>query len=109
MSSEASVVASADRPDLEQARARWREAVAGVLAKSTRREVADLPAEPERLLDTPTYEGFPVRRSTPRWTRSRRRRCPVNWPFTRGGDATRDVLSGWKVAETFPAPGHSVG
>ena len=41
--------------------ARWRSAVAGVLAKSTRRDPADLPTEPERLLDSPTYEGFPVR------------------------------------------------
>ena len=41
--------------------ARWRSAVAGVLAKTTRRDPADLPAEPERLLDSPTYEGFPIR------------------------------------------------
>ena len=41
--------------------ARWRSAVAGVLAKSTRRDPDDLPAEPERLLDSPTYDGFPIR------------------------------------------------
>ena len=35
--------------------------VAGVLAKSTRRHIGDLPADPERLLNTDTYEGFPVR------------------------------------------------
>ena len=46
---------------VDEARARWRTAVAGVLAKSSRRNPADLPAEPERLLDTPTYEGFPIR------------------------------------------------
>jgi methylmalonyl-CoA mutase len=27
---------------------------------------------------------------------------PGDWPFTRGADATRDVLSGWKVMEAFP-------
>ncbi len=27
---------------------------------------------------------------------------PGQWPFARGGDARRDVLSGWKVAEQFP-------
>ena len=36
-------------------------AVAGVLAKSSRREPAELGPEPERLLDSPTYEGFPIR------------------------------------------------
>lgn len=40
---------------------RWRSAVAGVLTKTTRADPADLPGEPERLLDSPTYEGFPIR------------------------------------------------
>lgn len=101
MSSEASAVST----DLEPALARWREAVAGVLAKSTRKDVSDLPAEPERLLDAGTYEGFPVR---PLYTALDGRPespLPGQWPFTRGGDGTRDVLSGWKVAETFPVAG----
>ena len=46
---------------MESDRERWRSGVAAVLAKSLRREVADLPEEPERLLDSPTYDGFPVR------------------------------------------------
>ena len=46
---------------VESDRDRWRFAVAGVLAKSTRRDRADLPAEPERLLDSPAYEGFAIR------------------------------------------------
>ena len=29
---------------------------------------------------------------------------PGQWPFVRSGDAHRDVLAGWKVAEEFPAP-----
>jgi methylmalonyl-CoA mutase len=87
--------------------ARWRSAVAGVLAKSMRRDPADLPAEPERLLDSPTYEGFPVR---PLYTSLDERpeaALPGQWPFVRGGDALRDVKSGWRVAEVFPANGSS--
>ncbi|BBZ04658.1 putative methylmalonyl-CoA mutase small subunit [Mycolicibacterium chitae] len=107
MSSGASVV-SADRAELEQARARWRDAVAGVLAKSTRRDVSELPDEPERLLDSPTYEGFDVRPLYTALDALPEPPLPGQWPFLRGGDATRDVLSGWKVAESFPAPGAAV-
>jgi methylmalonyl-CoA mutase len=94
--------------DLQEGRARWRSAVAGVLAKSTRRDPADLPAEPERLLDSPTYEGFPIR---PLYTSLDARpepSLPGQWPYARGGDAVRDVKSGWKVAEAFPANGSAV-
>ena len=87
---------------IESDRERWRSGVAGVLAKSLRRDAADLPAEPERLLDSPTYEGFPVR---PLYTALDERPespLPGQWPYTRGADARRDVLSGWKVAEQFP-------
>lgn len=90
---------------LESDLARWRSAVAGVLTKTTRRDRADLPDQPERLLDSPTYEGFPIR---PLYTGADERGepgLPGHWPFVRGGDALRDVKSGWKVAETFPADG----
>lgn len=111
MSPEASVV-SADPGDLEQARARWRKAVAGVLAKSGSRRggSADAvpPAEPERLLDTPTYEGFPVRALYTALDARPEAPLPGDWPFTRGADATRDVLSGWKVMEVFPHAGVGV-
>lgn len=104
MSPEASVV-SADPSDLEQARARWRKAVAGVLAKSGARRggaaEAAMPAEPERLLDIPTYEGFPVRALYTALDARPEAPLPGDWPFTRGADATRDVLSGWKVMEAF--------
>jgi methylmalonyl-CoA mutase len=88
--------------------ARWRSAVAGVLAKSTKRDPTDLPAEPERLLDSPTYEGFPIR---PLYTSADalpEPPLPGRWPFVRGGDALRDVKSGWRVAEAFPANGSAV-
>ena len=87
---------------IESDRERWRSGVAGVLAKSLRREAADLPAEPERLLDSPTYEGFPVRPLYTALDGVPELPLPGQWPFARGGDARRDVLSGWKVAEQFP-------
>lgn len=95
---------------VESDRAQWRTAVAGVLAKSSRRDVADLPAEPERLLDSQTYEGFAIR---PLYTSLDARpesTLPGQWPFVRGGDALRDVKSGWRVVESFPAvAGTAVG
>ncbi|HET6734512.1 methylmalonyl-CoA mutase small subunit [Mycobacterium sp.] len=92
---------SALEPDI----ARWRSAVAGVLAKNTKRDPADLPAEPERLLDSPTYEGFPIRPLYTGLDALPEPALPGQWPFVRGADARRDVLSGWKVAEAFPANG----
>src|SRR3954464_12331846 len=90
---------------LQESRQQWRSAVAGVLAKSTRRDPADLPPEPERLLDSPTYEGFPIRALYTSLDALPEPPLPGAWPFVRGGDALRDVKSGWKVAEAFPAPG----
>lgn len=90
---------------VEEARAKWRRAVAEVLTKGGRRDPADLPAEPERLLDSPTYEGFPVRPLYSALDGLPEAPLPGDWPFVRGGDARRDVLSGWKVVEEFPAPG----
>ncbi len=87
---------------IESDRERWRSGVAGVLAKSLRRDAADLPAEPEQLLDSPTYEGFPVRPLYTALDEVPESPLPGQWPFARGGDARRDVLSGWKVAEQFP-------
>ncbi|KUI21820.1 methylmalonyl-CoA mutase [Mycobacterium sp. IS-1496] len=81
----------------------WRSAVAGVLAKSTRKDPADLPAEPDRLLDSPTYEGFAIRPLYTSLDELPEPSLPGQWPYVRGGDALRDVKSGWKVAETFPA------
>jgi methylmalonyl-CoA mutase len=85
--------------------ARWRSGVAGVLAKSTRRDPAELPAEPERLLDSPTYEGFPIRPLYTSLDALAEPALPGQWPYVRGGDALRDVKSGWRVAEAFPANG----
>ena len=90
---------------IEARRANWRAGVAGVLAKSTRKDPADLGPEPERLLDTPTYDGFPVRPLYTSLDGLAEPALPGHWPFTRGGDAHRDVLAGWKVTESFPIAG----
>lgn len=94
---------------IEADRDQWRTAVAGVLAKSSRREPADLGPEPERLLDSPTYEGFAIRPLYTSLDEHAEPALPGQWPFIRGGDALRDVKSGWKVVEGFPAvPGAGV-
>ncbi|MCB0925709.1 MAG: methylmalonyl-CoA mutase, partial [Mycobacterium sp.] len=90
---------------LEQARAHWRSAVAAVLAKGGRRDPADLGSEPERLLASPTYEGFPIRALYTALDGHDEPALPGDWPFVRGANPCPDVLSGWKVAEGFPAPG----
>ena len=91
---------------LEGARDRWRSAVGSVLAKSGRPGAAEQ-AQPERLLDSPTYEGFPIRALYTALDALPEPPLPGDWPFVRGGDAHRDVLAGWKVAEEFPAPGYA--
>ena len=88
--------------DLEQVRGRWRTAVAGVLAKSTGKDPAQLGDQPEQLLETPTYEGIAIRALYTALDELPEPPLPGEWPYVRGGDALRDVNSGWKVAEGFP-------
>ena len=84
--------------------------MAGVLAKSSRERMNCPPSlgaagheiEPEQLLDSPTYEGFPIRPLYTILDAQPEPPLPGQWPFVRGGDALRDVKSGWKVAEAFP-------
>jgi methylmalonyl-CoA mutase len=99
---------SAEPANPVQGRTRWRTAVAGVLARTTRREVKDpeeLGPEPERLLDTPTYEGFAIRALYTAFDALPEAALPGEWPYVRGADALRDVNSGWKVAEAFGSNG----
>jgi methylmalonyl-CoA mutase len=94
---------SAEPADLEQGRARWRTAVAGVLAKSTRREAEELGPEPEQMLETPTYEAVAIRALYTALDELPEPPLPGEWPYLRGADALRDVKSGWRVAEAIPA------
>jgi methylmalonyl-CoA mutase len=98
-----SVDVSAGPADPAQGRARWRTGVAGVLAKSTRRDADELGPEPERLLDSSTYEGFAIRPLYTVLDELPEPPLPGEWPYLRGGDALRDVKSGWKVTEALPA------
>ncbi len=91
--------------DLEQVRGRWRTAVAGVLSKSARKDPEQLGDEPERLLETPTYDGIAIRALYTALDELPEPTLPGEWPYVRGGDALRDVSAGWKVAEEFPVPG----
>ena len=101
-----SVDVSAEPADLEQGRARWRTAVAGVLAKGMRRNVEEILAlgpEPEQMLETPTYEAVAIRALYTALDELPEPPLPGEWPFLRGANALRDVKSGWKVAESIPA------
>ena len=99
-------MARAEAEDLESARSRWRAAVGEVLVRGgLPRE--DLPDDPERLLDSPTYEGFCIRALYTALDARPEAPLPGHWPFDRGADPHRDVLAGWKVAEEFPAAGFS--
>lgn len=89
--------------ELEQVRGRWRSAVAGVLSKSTRKDPEELGDQPERLLETPTYDGIAIRALYTALDELPEPPLPGEWPYLRGADALHDVKSGWKVAEAFPA------
>jgi methylmalonyl-CoA mutase len=93
---------SADPAALRQARDRWRSAVAGVLAKTSGRQPSEFGDEPERRLDTPV-DGFAIRPLYTALDALPERPLPGRWPYVRGADPLRDVNSGWKVAEIFPA------
>ncbi|KLO32776.1 methylmalonyl-CoA mutase small subunit [Mycobacterium haemophilum] len=95
--------------ELEQIRGRWRSAVAGVLSKSIRSDPATLGDQPERLLDTATYDGFAIRPLYTAFDELPEPPLPGEWPYRRGGDAIRDVNSGWKVVEVFPADPAAAG
>src|ERR1700744_6165919 len=95
--------------ELEQVRGRWRSAVAGVLSKSTRRDPAELGDQPEHLLNTPTYDGFAIRPLYTAFDELPEPPLPGEWPYVRGGDALRDVKSGWKVLEAFPSTATAPG
>lgn len=92
-------------PEIRHDFARWQKDVAGVLAKTTRKAVEDLPADPERMLDSPTYDGVAIRPLYTALDELPEPSLPGQWPFVRGGDPQRDVNSGWKVAERFDGAG----
>lgn len=83
--------------------AAWQQAVAAVLAKSRKVDVAELPADPEHLLDTTTYDGVTVAPLYTRREETPEAPLPGVFPFVRGRDAHRDVNRGWLVSAPFGA------
>ena len=55
------------------------------------------------MLETPTYEAIAIRALYTALDELPEPPLPGTWPFLRGADASRDVKSGWKVAEAIPA------
>ena len=90
-----------DLPPHDTAHAAWQRAVGGVLAKARKVDRAELPDNPETLLDVVTYDGVTV---SPLYTvRDERPEEPLpgEFPFVRGRDRTRDVNRGWQVGAVF--------
>ncbi|MCW4353137.1 methylmalonyl-CoA mutase family protein [Hoyosella sp. YIM 151337] len=81
----------------------WRRAVAGVLAKSRRVSPDELGDRPEDLLAIHTYDGVTVNPLYTSLDAEPEHPLPGVYPFTRGGDALRDVNRGWGVAARFGA------
>lgn len=81
--------------------AAWQKAVAGVLAKSRRVDISEIPADASSLLAHTTYDGA---RIAPLYTPADEQAeatLPGSFPFTRGRDGTRDVTVGWHVTARF--------
>lgn len=81
--------------------ATWRKGVAGVLAKARRVDASELPDEPEKLLAVTTYDGLTVNPLYTRRDELPEQPLPGQFPYVRGGDATRDVHRGWFVSQRF--------
>ncbi|QNG18845.1 methylmalonyl-CoA mutase small subunit [Rhodococcus triatomae] len=87
--------------DTAEAYQAWQKSVAGVLAKSRRVDPEELGPQPQKLLETVTYDGVTV---APLYT-SRDERpeppLPGTYPYVRGTDPDRDVNTGWKVTARY--------
>ncbi|MGN2637359.1 methylmalonyl-CoA mutase family protein [Nocardia takedensis] len=83
--------------------AAWRKGVAGVLAKTRRVDIAELPEEPEHLLAETTYDGLTVAPLYTRRDELPEQPLPGAFPFVRGRDALRDVHQGWYVTAPVTA------
>ncbi|MEN0140053.1 MAG: methylmalonyl-CoA mutase small subunit [Rhodococcus sp. (in: high G+C Gram-positive bacteria)] len=92
---------ASETEEAARAYADWQHSVAGVLAKSRRIDAAELGPEPQKLLETVTYDGVTVAPLySPRDERPEQP-LPGTFPYVRGADATRDVNAGWLVSARF--------
>ncbi|MCX5046632.1 methylmalonyl-CoA mutase small subunit [Aldersonia sp. NBC_00410] len=98
-------IASGPDAGRDEAYADWRKGVGAVLAKAHRTDPADLPAEPERLLDVITYDGVTVAPLYTEHDELTEPALPGAFPYVRGRDAHRDVNRGWFVGARYGAAG----
>ena len=92
-------------PDFEEQQASWFKAVAGVFARTRKQDVADVPLDVWKKLNTTTYDGVEVR---PLYTRAddlAEAPAPGQFPFTRGARLNDADGAGWGVRETFGRTG----
>lgn len=92
-------------PDFEDTMASWHRAVAGVFARARKQDVADIPSDVWKKLNTITYDGVEVR---PLYTRADdlpEAPAPGQFPFTRGARLRDADRAGWGVRETFGRAG----
>jgi len=92
---------ASEAEDAARAYSEWQQAVAGVLAKSRRVDAAELGPEPQKLLETTTYDGVTVSPLYSGRDELPEAPLPGQFPFVRGADGSRDVNSGWLVAARF--------
>ncbi|MCL2535164.1 MAG: methylmalonyl-CoA mutase small subunit [Nocardiaceae bacterium] len=92
---------ASEAEDAARAYSEWQQAVAGVLAKSRRVDAAELGPEPQKLLETTTYDGVTVSPLYSGRDELPEAPLPGEFPFVRGADGSRDVNSGWLVAAQF--------
>src|SRR4051794_25408375 len=96
-------IASGPDAGRDEVYASWRKAVGAVLAKSRKVDPADLPAEPERLLDVITYDGVTVAPLYTPHDELAEPALPGAFPYIRGRDGLRDVNQGWFVGARYGA------
>lgn len=80
-------------PDLQS----WYASVGAVLAKTARKDPADMPEDAWRDLIATTRDGIEVNPLYTRADETPERSAPGNFPFVRGGDRTALPENGWHV------------
>lgn len=82
----------------------WYKAVAGVFARVTKKDVADIPLDVWRKLIKTTYDGIDVNPLYTREDEFAEASAPGEFPFTRGlKGAGENEKPGWGVTESFGA------
>lgn len=91
----------AELDELGQQFATWEQDVVKVLARSSKKDPADLPTDAWRTLIHTTAEGLEVRPLYTRLDELPEQPAPGAFPFVRGGSPVGRPDSGWFVTEQF--------